>query len=335
MIRIAINGFGRIGRTFLRTLFADVRARDHITIAAINVGPVDLKEAVHLFKYDTVMGTFSGNVSLMGTTLIVNNHEITLLNECDPSRLPWKKLAIDWIVESSGRFTKKQDASKHIQAGAKKVLITAPAHNEDVSVVMGINESMYDAHKHNIVSLGSCTTNAFIPLLKIIDDAFTIERGFMTTIHAYTPTQQLLDNANGNLRRSRAAALNIVPSTTGAMEMLGKIMPHLEKKIQGGSVRVPVAKVSLIDLSVVTQKPMTIDAIHNAVAVQMKERMKGILTITQEELVSSDFSGNSSSVIIDASLTEAHDMQAKIFGWYDNEWGYSERLKDFLLYVVR
>lgn len=335
MIRVAINGFGRIGRTFLRTLFADSRARDHIVIAAINLGPADIKEAAHLFKYDTVMGTFAGNVSLVGSTLVVNNHEITLLTECDPTLLPWKKLAIDWVVEASGRFTKKKEASKHLQAGAKKVLITAPAHDEDAAIILGVNEEKFDANKHAIISLGSCTTNAFMPLLKIIDDAFTIERGFMTTIHAYTPTQELLDNANGNLRRSRAAALNIVPSTTGAMEMLGKVMPHLASKIQGGAVRVPVAKVSLVDLSVITQKPMTIDAIHEAAEKQIKERLKGYASITREELVSSDFSGNAHSVILDAPLTSAQGTQAKVYGWYDNEWGYSERVKDFLLYVSR
>ena len=331
MLRIAINGFGRIGRTFLRTLVLDKKAAHKIEVVAINIGPARLDAVAHMFTYDTVMRKFPGNVSVEGDELIIDNVRIKILTELDPSRLPWKKLAIDWVVECTGRFTKREGAQKHIEAGAKKVLISAPGKEEDITIVPGVNSTAYDNNKHAIVALGSCTTGALANMLKVVHDAFTIERSFMTTVHAYTNSQVLLDVEDSDLRRARAAALNIIPTTTGAMKVIGKVIPDLVRCIEGMSLRVPVAIVSLIDLTFITKKSLTPQLINDAYTKAAQSNLKGILAITMEPLVSSDFTGDSHSVVIDGSLTgTCGQNMGKAFGWYDNEWGYSERLKDFL-----
>lgn len=331
MIRVAISGFGRIGRNFLRAVLQDPKVQQHIQVVAINIGPAKKDFIAHMFKYDTLMGTFRGNVQFKDDELIVDKHRIKVLAELDPKKCDWKALSIDWVVESSGKFTKGSDALQHVQAGAQHVLITAPAKEEDIAIIPGVNEEQYNNQK--IVSLGSCTTNAFIPLVKIMHDAFGITRGFMTTVHAYTNSQVLLDVEGKDLRRSRAAALNIIPTTTGVSTMLIKIMPEMKGIIEAHALRVPVGKVSIIDFTFITKQSLTIDKIHAAIKKAMQGRMKGIVDVTMEPLVSSDFSGNNFSVIVDGLLTTVQENSGKIFGWYDNEWGYSERLKDFLVYV--
>lgn len=332
MIRIAINGFGRIGRNFLRALVQDKQASEKVRVVAINVGPADPHKIVHMFKYDTMMGTFRGHVEMKGNMLHVNDQVMEVIAERDPEQAPWARLKIDWVAECSGYFTKRDGASKHLHAGARHVLISAPAKGEDVSIVLGVNDAAYDASKHHIVSLGSCTTNAIVPVLKVLHDAFGIEHGFMTTVHAYTNTQVLLDVETDDLRRARAAALNIIPTSTGATDVLARIIPELDGKIGGMSLRVPVAKVSLIDLAFVAKKELTLDALRSAfISAAASSKMQGILGVTDEPLVSSDFSGDSRSVVVDMPLLDVRGNVGKVFGWYDNEWGYSERMKDFLV----
>ncbi len=333
MIQVAINGFGRIGRNFLRAVLLDSSVADKIHVVAINIGPARPDAVAHMFKYDTLMGTYPGAVKLGNGELIVDNHRIKILSELDPSKCNWPEYKIDWVVEASGKFTKREGAVKHCDAGASHVLITAPAKEEDISIIPGVNEEQFDKNKHKIVSLGSCTTNAFIPMVKVLHDAFHIKHGFMTTVHAYTNTQVLLDVEDSDLRRSRAAALNIIPTTTGASKMLGKIMPELEGLIPARAIRVPVAVVSLIDLTFVASKELSVEKIHGAYENAMKGRMKGVVNVVHEPLVSADFGGTNYSVEIDGLLTQVQDNLGKVFGWYDNEWGYSVRLKDFLVYA--
>lgn len=336
---VAINGFGRIGKNFLRALLADERARKKIRIAAINIGPADPFAVAHAFKYDSILGTFSGDVRYHNQHLIIVAPEYTIsivvLAEKDINAINWGEYAIDWVVDCSGRFTHAQDARKHIDRGAKKVLISAPAKEEDITIIPGINHTQYDSNKHTIVSLGSCTTNAFVPMIDVIDKVFGIESAHMTTVHAYTNSQHLLDvdGTEKDLRKDRAAALNIIPTSTGATKVVGKILPQLEGKITGTSLRVPVPVVSLVDVCITLKKNCTVDAINGAYAQAADGTLYGILEYTEVPLVSSDFAGNAHSVIIDGKLTQAFGNTAKIFGWYDNEWGYSNRLKDFLLIV--
>lgn len=334
-MKIAINGFGRIGRNFLRTILTDKNATDTLRVVAINIGPSKPDYVAHMFKYDTLMGIYPGDVQVQNEHLVIDGYRIKIFTEKDPSRIPWGDYGVEWVVESSGHFTHKKDAYKHIEAGARRVLITAPAKDEDIAIVPGVNEQQYDADKHLIVSLGSCTTNAFVTMLKVLHDAFVITGGFMTTVHAYTNTQVLLDVETDDLRRSRAAALNIIPTSTGASEVIGKVIPELNNTIKAMSLRVPVAKVSIIDFAFTAQKQFSIDSMHDAFYSAGKNRMKNILDVTMEPLVSSDFSGNNYSVVIDGLLTEVNGPLGKVFGWYDNEWGYSVRLKDFLLYVAQ
>lgn len=336
-MRIAINGFGRIGKTFLRTLLSDKAALKAIEVAVINVGKGDPQAAALALKYDTLMGTYPGPVEYKNGSLHVDEFAIPLISELNPENAPWKKYEIDWVVEASGHFTKREGAQKHLAAGAKAVLITAPAHGEDVTVIPGVNSEVFKADKHKIVSLGSCTTNALFTMLKVIEDAFSIERAFMTTVHAYTNTQALLDvdATMKDLRKGRAAALNIVPTTTGAMEVVDRVMPALSGKISGVSLRVPVAKVSLIDLTVLLKRSASANDINAAFEKAAQGTMKGFVQFTLEPLVSSDYSGNNNSSIIDGLMTQSQGNFAKIFGWYDNEWGYSMRLKDFLMYAEK
>ena len=331
-MRIAINVFGRIGRNFLRTILNDAQALKKITVVAINIGPSDKKLVAHQFKYDTLMGTYQGTVSLQGDFLLVDSLKIALLAQSNAQELPWQTMNIDWVVDCSGHYTKREKAEQHLKAGAKKVLISAPAHGDDVTIIPGVNNDAYNAAKHTIVSLGSCTTNAFLPMLSVLDKNFGLQKIFMTTTHAYTNTQALLDVDMGDARRSRAAALNIVPSTTGATSTVGKVLPHLAPMVQGVAIRVPVAKVSLLDITFEANKEVLVDVLNNAFEKSSKtEPLRGILTTTKEELVSSDFNNNPHSVIVDETLTQVMGSMGKVFGWYDNEWGYSERLKDFLM----
>lgn len=336
MLRIAINGFGRIGRNFLRCIMQDANALQKLRVVAINIGPAKREYIAHMFKYDSLLGTYNGNVLFEGDEFIVDSHRIKVIAESDPSTIEWNTLSIDWVVECSGKFTRREGAQKHITAGARSVLISSPAHDEDITVIPGVNDASYDPKKHQIVSLGSCTTNALAPTLKVLNDTFGIEHSFMTTIHAYTNSQVLLDVETKDLRRSRAAALNIIPTTTGATKVVTRVLPELAGRIDGCAIRVPVAKVSLIDLSFTTQEPVSISAINQAFTrASAQGSMRSILGITHEPLVSCDFSGDAHSVVIDGLMTATNgDHMGKVFGWYDNEWGYSMRLKDFLIKQV-
>lgn len=335
-MRIAINGFGRIGRTFLRTLLTDQLAQKKITVVAINIGPANPDQIVYMVKYDSVMGTYRGEVSLSDGYLVIDGYKIKIIASRDIQKIDWGVLKIDWVVEASGKFTKRADAALHIESGAHNVLITAPAQGEDVTIIPGVNDDAFDPSLHHIVSLGSCSTNALMPMLKVLHDSFGIEKAYMTSVHAYTNSQVLLDVEHKDIRRSRAAALNIIPTSSGATESVEKVMPELTGKVEGVSLRVPVAKVSLLDLTVtVKEQSMTAEILNEAfVRAKKSERMRNIIGITHEELVSSDFAGTKESVIIDAPLTCALGNTGKIFGWYDNEWAYCERLKDFLLSIT-
>ena len=333
-MRIAINGFGRIGRAFLRTILLDKNAREKLKVVAINIGPeAKIEFVAHMFKYDTIMGTFADSITMNGTTLMIGDYAIEILAQKDPQSCKWADRGIDWVVDASGAFTKREKAELHIQAGAKSVLITAPATGEDITIIPGVNHDQFDAKKHAIVSLGSCTTNAFMPMLKIVHDSFGIINGFMTTVHAYTNSQKLLDVEAKSLRLARAAALNIIPTTTGASKMIAKVLPELGDVIKAGALRVPVGIVSLIDLVVVMGKPTSAPIINKAFQEAAQSNYKHIVSCTDDPLVSSDFKGNSYSVTIDSLLTDVVGQSAKIVGWYDNEWGYSQRLKDFLLII--
>ncbi len=332
-MRIAINGFGRIGKSFLRALLVDKKALNTIEIAAINVGKGDIRAAALALKYDTLMGIYPGSVQYSNGKLHVDDLQIPLISELNPEKAPWKEYEIDWVVEASGYFTKREEAKKHITAGAQAVLITAPAEGEDVTIIPGVNQEYFKRSEHKIVSLGSCTSNAFFPMLKAVDDAFCLERAFMTSIHAYTNTQPLLDVdlSMKDPRRRRAAALNIVPTTTGAMKVVDRVIPSCVGKVSGCALRVPVAKVSLIDLTVLLDKEVSADTMNAALKKAAEEYLKSYLAYAEEPLVSSDYAGNNASVIIDSLMTQSLGNMVKVFGWYDNEWGYSVRLKDFLL----
>ncbi|MCL4361214.1 type I glyceraldehyde-3-phosphate dehydrogenase [Candidatus Dependentiae bacterium] len=337
-MNIAINGFGRIGKNFLRVILNDQNAKKKLNVVAINVGPnTDIKAVAHGFKYDSLLGTFSGKVEQDDKFLFIDNFKIRLFAVADPKDIVWSKLNIEWVVDATGHFTKREMAEKHIDAGAKRVLITAPANDEDIAIVPGVNLNLYKKNKHKIVSLCSCTSNAAMVMLKIIDDNFEIEKAAMSTVHAYTNTQPLLDvdPKMKNLRKSRAGAINIIPTTTGAMEVVDKVIPSLKGKVTGCALRVPIDKVSIIDLGVITKKKMTKESIHKAFITASKKDLKGIVDVNFVPLVSCDFKNNDHSVIIEADLTDVlGDHFAKVFGWYDNEWGYSQRLKDFLLAVI-
>ncbi|MBA3751826.1 type I glyceraldehyde-3-phosphate dehydrogenase [Candidatus Dependentiae bacterium] len=336
-MRIALNGFGRIGKNFLRSVLSDKKALSILQVVVINVGKGDPEAAALAFKYDSLMGTYPGAVSYSQGKLHIDDVSIAVVRELDPSKAPWKNYSIDWVVEASGHFTSREGASKHIESDAHNVLITAPAKDEDITIIPGVNLSAYKKESHKIVSLGSCTSNALFLMLKVLNDSFGIIQASMTTVHAYTNTQPLLDvdSSISDLRRGRAAALNIVPTTTGAMDVVGRLMPELSGKIFGCSLRVPVAKVSLIDCTAFLGTSLTKESVNKAFLDASKTVMKGLIEYTDLPLVSSDYSGNGHSVVIDSLMTQAQGNFAKVFGWYDNEWGYSERVKDFLLFVAR
>lgn len=322
MTRIGINGFGRIGRNFLRAALAQ---NSNLEIVAVN----DLSDPAglaHLLKYDSITGRLNAAVSVEGENIIVNGKSIKVLAERDPANLPWGKLGVDIVVESTGIFTDAEKAKKHIEAGAKKVIISAPATNEDATFVIGVNEQLYDSSKHHIISNASCTTNCLAPLAKVFNDKFGIVNGLMTTVHAYTADQNLQDGPHKDLRRARAAALNIVPSTTGAAKAIGLVLPELKGKLDGFALRVPVPTGSITDLTLVSKTKVTVDEIKAAYKEASDGALKGILLYTEDEIVSSDIVTDAHSSIFDAGLVRVIDNTVKLSSWYDNEWGYSNRL---------
>lgn len=332
MKRVALNGFGRIGKNFLRAYLQDAQAHSRYELVAINIGPADIEAVAYMITYDSILGTYASPVLVEDKTLLIGNFKIKLLQETDASKLPWADLKVDIVIDATGHYTKAADAQQHIKAGAKKVLITAPAHGEDITIVMGVNDQLYQAEKHIIISLGSCTTNALVPLIRVMKIHTEIKHIIAGTVHAYTNTQALLDvNPHvKDLRRSRAAALNIVPSTTGAATSVTAVFPEFKNTLSASALRVPVPVVSLADVTLLLEKPVTSDEINGWFADAAKSALKSIVGVSKDPLVSSDFQGNSSSVIYDETLTVISGPLVKIYGWYDNEWGYSNRINDFL-----
>ena len=324
--RVAINGFGRIGRLSLRAMLE--RHKKDLTVVAIN-DMADLKTNAHLFRYDSTYGVYPGKVEIGEGLLQVDGWSIAVLNQRDPSKLPWKKLGVDIVIESTGVFNDGNQVRAHLDAGAKKAIITAPAKNEDFTLVLGVNDSDYDPRKHHIVSNASCTTNCLAPVTKVLHENFGIERGLMTTIHAYTNDQRILDLMHSDLRRARAAAVNIVPTSTGAAKAIGLVMPELNGKLHGLSLRVPTSTVSVVDLVVDLKKSASVESLNEALKKAAHGTMKGILQYCDEPLVSSDFRGNPASSIVDSLSTVVIEGKlAKVLSWYDNEWGYSCRVGD-------
>jgi glyceraldehyde 3-phosphate dehydrogenase len=329
-VKIGINGFGRIGRNYFRAALA--KGSD-LEIVAVN-DLTDNKALAHLLKYDSITGRLDATVELEGDNIVVDGKPIKVLEERDPANLPWGELGVDIVIESTGRFTKAADARKHIEAGAKKVIISAPATDDDVTIVMGVNEGSYDPANHSIISNASCTTNCLAPLAKVFNDTFGIERGLMTTVHAYTADQNLQDGPHKDLRRARAAAINIVPTSTGAAKAIGLVLPELKGKLDGFALRVPVPTGSITDLTVQASRPVTVDEIKAAYKAAAEGPLKGILKYTEDEIVSSDIVSDPHSSIFDAGLLRVIGDQVKLSSWYDNEWGYSNRLVDLTEYVA-
>ena len=330
-VKIGINGFGRIGRNYFRAALA--KGSD-VEIVAVN-DLTDNKSLAHLLKYDSISGRLDATVELEGDKIIVNGKPILVFAERDPANLPWGELGVDIVIESTGFFTKAADARKHITAGAKKVLVSAPATGDNVAtIVLGVNEDIYDSSVHDIISNASCTTNCLAPLAKVLLDNFGIERGLMTTVHAYTADQNLQDGPHSDLRRARAAALNIIPTSTGAAKALGLVIPALVGKLDGYALRVPVPTGSITDLTVEVSGTVTVEQINAAYKAAAEGPLKGILKYTEEPIVSSDIVGDPHSSIFDAGLTKVLGNQVKVASWYDNEWGYSNRLVDLTEYVA-
>ncbi|GAC1511102.1 MAG: type I glyceraldehyde-3-phosphate dehydrogenase [Pseudarthrobacter sp.] len=323
--RIGINGFGRIGRNILR---ASVQRGAQLDVALIN--DIDKpKTLAHLFKYDSVGGRLKETIEVKDGNIVVNGSVVKVLAERDPAKLPWGELGVDIVIESTGFFTKAADAQKHIDAGAKKVLISAPASDEDITIVMGVNDNLYDSAAHHIISNASCTTNCLGPLAKVVNDEFGIERGLMTTIHAYTADQNLQDGPHKDLRRARAAAINMVPTSTGAAKAIGLVLPELKGKLDGYAIRVPVPTGSATDLTVTVSRETTVEEVNAALKkASESDALQGFLTYTDEPIVSSDIVGDPASSIFDSGLTKVIGNQVKVVSWYDNEWGYSNRLVD-------
>jgi glyceraldehyde 3-phosphate dehydrogenase len=328
--KVGINGFGRIGRNYLR---AEMAKGTDLEIVAVN-DLSDPKALAHLLKYDSVTGRLDADVRVDGQYIVVGDYKIKVLAERDPSALGWGDLGVDIVIESTGRFTDAKDAIKHIEAGAKKVLISAPASGEDATFVIGVNEHLYDPANHHIISNASCTTNCLAPLAKVFNDEFGIENGLMTTIHAYTADQNLQDGPHSDLRRARAAAINIVPSSTGAAKAIGLVLPELKGKLDGYALRVPVPTGSITDLTILSKKKVTIEEIKAAYKKAADGPLKGILKYTEDEIVSSDIVTDPHSSIFDAGLVKVIDQTVKISSWYDNEWGYSNRLVDLTVLVA-
>ncbi len=330
-IRVGINGFGRIGRQVLRA--AKQAGITDIDFVAVN-DLTDTRTLAHLFKYDSVHREYQGEVSAGNGSIIVDGDEIKVLAEKDPAKLPWKALGVDIVLESTGHFTDASKAQAHLTGGAKKVIISAPAKGEDITIVMGVNNDKYDAARHHIISNASCTTNCLVPMVKVVRDNFGFVRGSMVTIHSYTNDQSILDLPHKDLRRARAAAMSMIPTTTGAAKATSLVIPELKGKIDGIAIRVPTPDVSMTDLAVVVEKPVTVEQINAAFRKAADGAMKGILQYTEEELVSVDYIGNPHSCIFDSKCTNVVDgLLLKVSGWYDNEWGYASRCVDLLQYV--
>jgi len=330
--KVLINGFGRIGRTVFRIYSA--QENPNFEVVAVN-GIKDVEGAAHLLKYDTLFGKFDGEVKVEGGQLLVNGRTITVLNERDPEKWDYKALGIDLVIESTGKYTQRALAQKHIDAGARKVIITAPAKEEDVTLVLGVNEDEYDPRNHHVISNASCTTNCLAPVAKVINDTFGIEEGLMTTIHSYTNDQVILDGSHKDFRRARAGAENIIPTTTGAAKAVALVIPDLKGKFTGMAVRVPTPTVSLVDVVMRTRGKVSAEAVNEALKKASEHEMKGILGYSDEPLVSMDFKGDDRSSIVDALSTMVMgDHLLKVISWYDNEWGYSYRVVDLVQFVV-
>jgi glyceraldehyde 3-phosphate dehydrogenase len=325
-IRVGINGFGRIGRNFWRAVQASEQARDIEIVAANDLG--DIKTMAHLLKYDTVLGTLPEPVSVADGAITVGDKSIKILAEREPARLPWSDLGVDIVIESTGRFTAGPAAAAHIEAGAKKVILSAPAKKEDITIVMGVNDEAYDPARHNVISNASCTTNCVAPMAKVLLDSFGIVKGLMTTIHAYTNDQVILDFPHKDLRRARAAAQNIIPTTTGAAKATALVLPELKGKLDGMAMRVPVMDGSVTDLVVQLAREASVDEVNAAYRAAADGPLKGYLHYTSDPIVSSDIVGTPYSCTFDSALTMTFGDQVKVIGWYDNEWGYSNRLVD-------
>ena len=329
-VRVGINGFGRIGRNIMRAAMGNPA----IDFVAVN----DLTNSAtlaHLLKYDSVLGNLDATVTATAEGIAVNGEEFKVLSVKDPAQLPWKDLGVDVVFESTGLFTDRDAAAKHLQAGAKKVIITAPAKGPDVTIVLGVNEKTYDPAKHHIISNASCTTNCLAPIAKVVHECFGLRKGWMTTVHSYTNDQQLLDLPHKDLRRARAAALSIIPTTTGAATAVGEVLPELKGRLDGFAMRVPTPNVSVVDLNALVDKKTTAEAVNAAFRDAANGRLKGILAYSEEELVSVDFKRNPHSSIVDAPYTKVMDGDfVKVVSWYDNEWGYSKRCVDLLVEVV-
>lgn len=330
--RVAINGFGRIGRLVLR--IGQERFGKDIEITAINTS-ANTETLAHLFKYDSCFGRFNGTVEASENSLIINGKEIGVFNEKEPGNLPWEKLGVDIVVESTGKFIKRDKAMEHINAGAKKIIITAPGVNEDITIVMGVNEKDYDSKKHNIISNASCTTNCLAPFAMVLDESFGIEKGLMTTVHSFTNDQKLLDKTHRDLRRARAASESIIPTSTGAAKAIGKVLPRLAGKLNGFSLRVPTPTVSITDLVCEVSRNTTVDEVNSILKDASENTLKGILGYSEEPLVSIDYKGDSRSSIIDGLSTMViGGNMIKVVSWYDNEWAYSTRTVDLVNYIA-
>ncbi|MCR1993433.1 glyceraldehyde-3-phosphate dehydrogenase [Bacillus subtilis] len=329
-VKVAINGFGRIGRMVFRKAMLD----DQIQVVAINAS-YSAETLAHLIKYDTIHGRYDKEVVAGEDSLIVNGKKVLLLNSRDPKQLPWREYDIDIVVEATGKFNAKDKAMGHIEAGAKKVILTAPGKNEDVTIVMGVNEDQFDAERHVIISNASCTTNCLAPVVKVLDEEFGIESGLMTTVHAYTNDQKNIDNPHKDLRRARACGESIIPTTTGAAKALSLVLPHLKGKLHGLALRVPVPNVSLVDLVVDLKTDVTVEEVNEAFKRAAKTSMYGVLDYSDEPLVSTDYNTNPHSAVIDGLTTMVmEDRKVKVLAWYDNEWGYSCRVVDLIRHVA-
>jgi glyceraldehyde 3-phosphate dehydrogenase len=326
-VRVGINGFGRIGRNYLRA----AKGKD-VEIVAVN-DLTDNKTLAHLLKYDSTFGRLDGDVSYDDESITVGGQRVAASAQRDPAQLPWGDLGVDVVIESTGRFTKRDDAALHLKGGAKKVIISAPAKDEDVTIVMGVNHEKYDPASHDIISNASCTTNSVVPLAKVLLDTFGIEKGFMTTIHAYTNDQVILDFPHKDLRRARSAAVNTIPTSTGAAKAASLVIPELKGKLDGIALRVPVEDGSLTDLAVVLSRDATVEEINDAYRQAAEGPLQGIIRYSTDPIVSRDIVGDGASCIFDSPLTQANGNLAKVFGWYDNEWGYSSRLVDLTVLV--
>lgn len=330
-VSIAINGFGRIGRM----VFRQAIAQDELNIVAINAS-YPSETLAHLIKYDTNHGRFDGTVETEENALIVNGKRIQLISERDPLQLPWKQLGVDIVIEATGKFNDRDKAAMHLEAGAKKVILTAPGKNEDITLVLGVNDDLLDIEKHDVISNASCTTNCLAPVAKVLNDTFGIENGLMTTVHAYTNDQKNLDNPHKDLRRARACADSIIPTSTGAAKALSLVLPELKGKLHGMSLRVPTSNVSLVDLVVDLQKDVTVEEVNEAFKAASEGPLKGILNFTMEPLVSTDYNTTTYSSIVDGQLTMVMgSRKVKVLAWYDNEWGYSARVVDLTKKIVK